>query len=412
MTPARRRAVRLDYIIKFPPWVLTSFLLSLFFVMSSCRERSPTIENKHTPLFRIFENQRVGFMNIRGKIVIPPVFDMAGYFTEGLAPASQGKKWGYVDRRGVFVITPKWEGAGNFVSGVACVKLRVERVPNLPRENSWRDKEIWTLIDRQGQRIIDDEFEPCYHGRYHRETPRLIDGRLCINTTQGDYFLDADGKKVLGPYFRASPFREGLAIVHSKMGVMIIDPWGTPIPPSVNGNYGYIGEFSDGMAEIEILQNLSIVGRSYVNRNGRLAFPGRWKWVYPFSNGHAVVGDEGGETIINSSGSLVASIPKGHKMYMSRPSEGLAVISRPCFQPHCLRYMEMISGKIVIPGEFVEAGLFQNGLAWAVQVDPPRAGYIDRSGKYIWISKTGGNLSSQVVDRGWRIESELFYPQN
>ena len=53
------------------------------------------------------EEQKWGFIDKAGKMVIPPQFANVNDFHEGLAAASVGDKWGYIDKTGKFVINPQ-----------------------------------------------------------------------------------------------------------------------------------------------------------------------------------------------------------------------------------------------------------------------------------------------------------------
>jgi hypothetical protein len=72
---------------------------------------SVTVDGKH------------GFIDLTGRLVIPPTFDFAWGFSEGLASAWQNGRAGFIDRTGRFVISPRFEYAKAFHEGLAEVKL-------------------------------------------------------------------------------------------------------------------------------------------------------------------------------------------------------------------------------------------------------------------------------------------------
>ena len=55
-----------------------------------------------------------GYINKAGEIVINPQFDLAGYFSEGLAAVSIGDKYGFINPKGEIVINPQFDDAQNF----------------------------------------------------------------------------------------------------------------------------------------------------------------------------------------------------------------------------------------------------------------------------------------------------------
>jgi hypothetical protein len=90
--------------------------------------------------FRI--DNKFGFFDRKGEIIIEPRFDFAFPFHEGLAAICMGcqeepegehrsvkdGKWGYIDKKGKVVIPTRFEEAGNFEKGKAGVKLEGEKV--------------------------------------------------------------------------------------------------------------------------------------------------------------------------------------------------------------------------------------------------------------------------------------------
>src|SRR5262249_42422804 len=52
---------------------------------------------------------------------IPPTFDSAEAFSEGLAAVSQNEKFGFIDRSGTLVIAPQFWSASGFSDGRAAV---------------------------------------------------------------------------------------------------------------------------------------------------------------------------------------------------------------------------------------------------------------------------------------------------
>lgn len=77
--------------------------------------------------FRI--NDKVGFINIKGEVIVKPQFDWADEFSEGLCVVrnDNGKlgsgKNGYIDTTGKLVIDFKYKYAGKFENGKAKVQL-------------------------------------------------------------------------------------------------------------------------------------------------------------------------------------------------------------------------------------------------------------------------------------------------
>lgn len=62
---------------------------------------------------------KYGYLDLKGAIAIPLIFDDTQTFSEGLAPVKKGDKWGYLDLRGVPVIPFVFDSAGVFGRGLA-----------------------------------------------------------------------------------------------------------------------------------------------------------------------------------------------------------------------------------------------------------------------------------------------------
>lgn len=97
-------------------------LLSIaFFGCIACLLTNAQVKRNETrALFPIGQNQRWGYINEQGRIVISPPFESAGEFSEDLARAEVGGdkyrmygKWGFIDKTGRMVIAPQFgEAAG------------------------------------------------------------------------------------------------------------------------------------------------------------------------------------------------------------------------------------------------------------------------------------------------------------
>lgn len=65
---------------------------------------------------------RYGFLDAKGKLAIPKIFEEVYSFSEGLAAAKKPEeKWGYIDKSGNFVIDPKFDSISSFHNGLAIV---------------------------------------------------------------------------------------------------------------------------------------------------------------------------------------------------------------------------------------------------------------------------------------------------
>lgn len=82
----------------------------------------------HDGLMRFVENQKFGYKDKEGNIVIKPQFFDATDFSEGLACVKKGKTscWGYIDTEGRMVIPAQFRQAKPFREGLAAVLTAIE----------------------------------------------------------------------------------------------------------------------------------------------------------------------------------------------------------------------------------------------------------------------------------------------
>ena len=192
---------------------------------------------QHKPLFQIVENDRVGFIDDKGKVIIRPFFRNGGDFSEGLAPVRRNGMYGYIDSSGSFAIPPQFDFATDFVNGLSGVHKDGRSI----------------FIDRTGRQVLDTHFVSLI----------FIDLNKVIVTTSSrkDGVMDIRTKKLLIDtiYSSISYFQSGAAIVWKYLAkrkagestpVGVIDSAGNMIVPF--GRYSKIKPFIDGYAIVEI----------------------------------------------------------------------------------------------------------------------------------------------------------------
>lgn len=77
----------------------------------------------HDGIVGICIGNKVGYIDKKGNIIIPPGFDDGNPFFCGLAAVCVDDKWGYINKKGHFVIEPKYSKADDFLYGMAHVTL-------------------------------------------------------------------------------------------------------------------------------------------------------------------------------------------------------------------------------------------------------------------------------------------------
>ena len=123
------------------------------------------------------------FIDRSGKVVIrgSKYLDVHDSFTEGLARFRKGTKFGFIDRSGKVVVPPIYDNAGNFSEGLAAVNVGQDL-------NGEGGK--WGYIDKTGHVVIDLQFiraEPFHNGIAMTGDPHLIKSELAYIDRTGRY---------------------------------------------------------------------------------------------------------------------------------------------------------------------------------------------------------------------------------
>lgn len=338
-------------------------------------------DEKQKRLFVVIVNDKRGYIDNTGKIVIEPQFAGAGDFSEGLAVVATGRNRrdeGYIDETGKFVIEPRFDKARAFSEGLAAVGVR----------------ETWRVID--GEKTLVGSIHPSYTWGYINRTgayvvePKYLvargfsEGLAAVRQANDKYiFIDRKGKRAFRrEYDYACSFSEGLACVMINGKYGFIDKSGKVV---IKPQFSSPGHFREGLAAIRV------GGKILKPLDDFNTEPAGAKSVYIDKTGKIVIrfGDE-----VDSAANF---------------SEGLACVGVK--GKHDYSYMGYIdkTGKFVIEPRFAIADDFSDGLArigfntnFGFPFDG--SGFVDRTGKlvltfkyrsdYAWVDNFSGGLAS------------------
>jgi WG containing repeat len=318
-------------------------------------------------------NDKWGFINARGELVIRPQFDEVVPFSEGLAAVRIGNDWGFIDKTGRMVIAPTVSPEFNnkFSEGLLSVYLNGK----------------FGYIDATGRTVIPPRFD---HARPFRS------GVAAVEIDGKPAYIDHHGTVVLRPNFRrADDFEEGLAPVYNRTlehfgfidgtGKIAIPIRFSTLHNSVSGCW-MSQRFSNGRAlMIDYTQNWREWG--YMDRSGAGVIPLKFRYANDFENGVAVVavGDAAFQHLtyglIDTNGKYLVEPKFG---WLGTFSEGLsaAEISEETGLNHG-GYIDR-SGKFAITLSYASRlGPFYDGYA-AVTTPRHGSGYIDKQGNWLW----------------------------
>ncbi len=96
------------------------------------------------------QNDKYGYVDTTGKIIVTPRYDMAWDFIQGMSIVKLDGKYGYVNESGVEVIKPRFDGALAFSDGLAVVRIG----------------EKYGFIDKTGTLVVPAIYDRCdnFHG--------------------------------------------------------------------------------------------------------------------------------------------------------------------------------------------------------------------------------------------------------
>ena len=98
-------------------------------------------------------NSKCGFIDKKGNLIIPFVYDGSFSFSEGLAVVEMNGKDGFIDKKGNLIIPCIYEGAFSFSEGFASVKLNGK----------------YGFIDRTGKVIIPFKYDGVIYNDFFEE---------------------------------------------------------------------------------------------------------------------------------------------------------------------------------------------------------------------------------------------------
>ena len=331
-----------------------------------------------------------GFIDTHGNWVIKPQFQGAMRFEEGLAPIKLGDLWGYVDQNGTAVIPPQYTEAHYFNNGLARVATRPAPDPT----DHWLVTATgYGFIDKTGKWVIPAKWDDA--GEFSDGLAPVMQGSVCG-------FIDTTGKVVIPLKFESVlsfSEAEGLAPAESdgkwgyisENGWWAIEPrygtgdaltgipdtaWSSPAGRFENGRawvtVPYSRTFSDGSSESGSHQQC-------IKSSGEQAFEGAYDYVGDFSEGLAPVEvtDQSGDlqwSFIDPSG---ATVIKG-QFFMSLDGlimdgggfhQGLAAVQIDSE----VGYIDK-TGKFVVPPQFAAGGGFSDGYAYVYGEKHPSLG--------------------------------------
>jgi hypothetical protein len=201
--------------------------------------------------------------------------EMAGTFSEGLAPVQVSNKWGFVNTAGEMVINPQFDEVQAFSDGLVAARLGAD----------------WGYIDKAGQIAVAYQFQ---------QAQPFKSGKARVSNGSQYGYITADGRYLINPQFDdAGNFSEDVASFRQGKAVGYIDEKGKII---INPQFSHADVFSGGLAAVA-----SGSKWGYVDKEGKFIINPQFEWASRFFGGIAFVHSGGRVGIIDDNGRYLAN---------------------------------------------------------------------------------------------------------
>jgi hypothetical protein len=335
---------------------------------------------------------------------IPPIFENATYFSEGLAAVKINHKWGFIDKTGKIVIEPQfnfWQAQFNsaFSDGLVAVNFNNGKDESFKQDGNNVSNVKWGFADKKGRLVIPPKFVGDYF-----QPPRFTEGLAPVifsSMFPGSQsfvgigakfgYIDKTGEYVIKPiYDKAINFQEGLAAVTVDGKEGFINTKGEVVIPLI---YKLALSFENGYAIVVMNDKYS-----FIDKSGNNPFNKQFDSLSEFSDGLARFEEGGKYGFIDINGNVVIKpfITPGSVIDWiggNEFSEGLCAVKfgydpnkKDEFDNGKYGYINK-TGKVVINPIFNSANGFKNGRA-VVAID----------GKSFLIDKSGNRISQYFND--------------
>ncbi|MBM7650695.1 WG repeat-containing protein [Neobacillus cucumis] len=296
--------------------------------------------------FREIGGTKWGYINAKGKVVLPPIYDQAeDYQDNGLAIVHLMDKSGIINEQGYFIVKPKYDTIQSFSEGRSIVN------------------------DREGNKVIDESGKVITDRAYTVISPEYIQGRVEAAETdeQGNYqygYLNKRGKIVIPLIYEStSEFTEGRAVVKTLKGqYQLIDLTGKVLQTYP---YAWVGNYGQGLLSFK-KSNDGKYG--YIDIQGNIVMEPNFTTAERFVDSRAVVSIDGDQRglygLIKPDGNYIIKPHYNGIVYLGENRFAIGKELDP--KQACIRSIFAVAdheGHLLTGFIFREIGHFQDGLA-------------------------------------------------
>ena len=262
-------------------------------------------------LLNVKQNDKWGFINEKGDIILPMNYSSVSHFENGLSIVKIGEKKGAIDKTGKVIIQPKYDEisikSGNYFvtrldgkygaverSGTVVVEPKYDLIDAFGSDGHTRVKldGKWGLIDQKGAEMIAPKYQELTYNEYQQVTRVSINGKWGV--------IENTCREPIAPkYDGVGEFNNNYAVVSigSKYGA--INKLNKEVIPVIYDQLGGIGEGRRAMMRVGDKWG-------FVNTEGVEVIPLKYNEVKPFREGKAIVKIKSLWGVIDTEGNYVA----------------------------------------------------------------------------------------------------------
>lgn len=301
-------------------------------------------------LIAVPKNDKYGFVDVNGNLVIPYSYDDAMKFSDGLAPVAKiidgEEKWGFIDKTGELKIEYQYEDVlSGFSNGIAATT----------KDREWPF--TFTLINKNGEEIMTNSYsltpyngwDPMFDERYV-----WIDGMMLVERENEFGIIDSTGKEIVPCEYECECFLGGLSGLSS-----------------IHNGYAYL-QYYDHEVEDRVGKLFDRTGKNVLKEKDVCS------GLY---DGLVMIYENGKFGFVTLSGKVI--IPPRYDA-TSIPSEGLIAVGQYTGKEMKWGFIDRL-GKQIIPFIYDVVENFSEGYAAVCKLIDERYkwGYIDSTGKMI-----------------------------
>ncbi len=219
-------------------------------------------------------------INAKVKFSLPQIQE-AKVFREGLAAVKQNDKYGFIDKAGKIVIPCQFDDVLSFSEGLCAVAFTKQQA-----DSSYSE---WFYIDKTGKTTLKGSFEVALN---------FNKGLAAVKQAGKSYWIDKTGKNSFGKDFEdCQSFAEGFAAFKkdgswgliNKSGKIILEP-----------SYALIGNFNNSLAMVSL--GVNTVG--FIDTTGTIKVKPDFQSASYFRNGYAYVCKDNRISLLTKNGQL------------------------------------------------------------------------------------------------------------